>query len=88
MFNKLSAWLYQISTGKLTLLGLLTFGLMLAFVLPQQAKLSAVYSQGVGSPDQTYFYSAADLYEMAEAYAQTGAPLMCKPVLRLMYSSL
>lgn len=72
MLNKLSNKLYQYSSGFITLLGLLIFALFIGFVLPQQAERAESVSQGAGSPDMSYFYSSADLYNMAETYGAEG----------------
>lgn len=72
MLKKLSNTIYQFSSGLVTLLGLLIFGLFIGFVLPQQAERAAAVSQGAGSPDMSYFYSRADLYNMAEIYGAEG----------------
>jgi len=72
MLNKLSIKLYQFSSGFITLLGLLIFAVFVAFVLPQQAERAEAVSQGAGSPDMSYFYSRADLYDMAETYGAEG----------------
>ena len=72
MLKKLSNKIYQFSSGLVTLLGLLIFGLFIGFVLPQQADRAEAVSQGAGSPDMSYFYSRADLYNMAETYGAEG----------------
>jgi len=72
MLKKLSIKLYQFSSGFVTLLGLLIFAVFVAFVLPQQAERAEAVSQGAGSPDMSYFYSRADLYNMAETYGAEG----------------
>jgi hypothetical protein len=72
MLNKLSIKLYQFSNGFITLLGLLIFAVFIAFVLPQQAERAETISQGIGSPDMSYFYSSTDLYNMAETYGVEG----------------
>jgi hypothetical protein len=72
MLKKLSVKLYQFSSGFVTLLGLLIFSVFVAFVLPQQAERAEAVSQGSGSPDMSYFYSRADLYDMAETYGAEG----------------
>lgn len=71
MFKRLSNFFYSISTGWFTLLGLLVFVLFMIFVLPQQSQKAEAYSGGT-SPDTSYFYSAGDLYQMAEAYGADG----------------
>lgn len=72
MLKKLSNKIYQFSSGVVTLLGLIIFGLFIGFVLPQQAIHAEAVSQGVGSPDMSYFYSSTDLYNMAEIYGADG----------------
>jgi len=72
MLKKFSAKLYQLSSGFVTLLGLLIFAVFVAFILPQQAERAEAVSQGAGSPDMSYFYSSADLYNMAETYGAEG----------------
>ena len=72
MLKKLSNTIYQFSSGLVTLLGLLIFGLFIGLVLPQQAERAEAVSQGAGSPDMSYFYSRADLYDMAETYGAEG----------------
>jgi hypothetical protein len=72
MLKKLSVKLYQFSSGFVTLLGLLIFAVFVAFVLPQQAERAEAVAQGAGSPDMSYFYSRADLYDMAETYGVEG----------------
>jgi len=71
MLNRISKYFYSISTGWATLLGLAVFILFMIFVLPQQAQKAEAYSSGV-SPDTSYFYSADDLYRMAEMYGSEG----------------
>jgi len=48
------------------------FGLVVAFVLPAQAKRAEAVSRGADSPDTSYFYTSTDLYNMAEAYGADG----------------
>jgi hypothetical protein len=70
--DKLSKWLYQISSGWVTLGAMVIFVLFAALVLPGQSARSQ--SQGVdnGSPDLSIYYSAEQLYEMAEKYGEQG----------------
>ena len=70
--DKLSKWLYQISSGWVTLGAVVILVLFAALVLPGQSARSQ--SQGVdnGSPDLSIYYSAEQLYEMAEAYGEQG----------------
>jgi len=72
MLKTLSTKLYQLSSGRITLLALIIFALVVAFVLPEQAKRAEAISGGTGSPDMSYVYSSKDLYNMAEAYGADG----------------
>lgn len=72
MFAKLSNWFLKFSTGRFTLAFLVIFLVFSALVLPDQAARAEVYSGDVGSPDTSLFYSAAELYRMAEAYGPEG----------------
>lgn len=69
---RLSDWIQDKTTGRLTLLSLLLFLAFTALVLPNQAAQAEEYSGGAGSPDSSFFYSADDLYEWAEAYGAQG----------------
>jgi len=72
MFTKLSYWLLKISTGPLTLACLVIFLVFSALVLPDQAAKAEDYSGEVGSPDTSLYYTATELYSMAEAYGPAG----------------
>lgn len=72
MIAKLSHWLLKISTGPLALACLVLVLVFSAIVLPDQMAKAEVYSSDVGSPDLSLYYTAADLYRMAEAYGPTG----------------
>jgi hypothetical protein len=69
---RLSDWLYKWTNGRAALITLLIFLLFTALVLPDQASKAAVYLEGVGSPDTSFFYAAEDLYRFAEAYGPAG----------------
>jgi hypothetical protein len=72
MCFKLTNWLQKISTGPLTLACLLVFLIFGALVLPDQAAKAEAYSSESGSPDTSIYYTASDLYRMAEAYGPAG----------------
>ena len=72
MLKTLSHKLYKLSNGTITLIALVIFALVVAFVLPQQAKRAEASSSGADSPDMSFFYTSADLYNMAEAYGPDG----------------
>lgn len=71
MLGRISKYIYSISTGWVTLIGLVIFVLFMIFVLPQQAQKAEAHSGGI-SPDTSYIYSADDLYQMAERYGAEG----------------
>jgi len=70
--NRLSDWLYRVSSGRIALLSTLIFVVFTAVVLPMQSEQAALTSGHIGSPDTSFFYSTDDLYEMAEAYGEAG----------------
>jgi hypothetical protein len=72
MLTKLSNGLLKFSTGPLTLACLVIFLVFGALVLPDQAARAEVYSAEAGSPDTSLYYTASDLYRMAEAYGPAG----------------
>jgi hypothetical protein len=51
---------------------LILFLLFTALVLPGQAAKAEMDSGGAGSPDTSFYYTADDLYRMAEAYGEGG----------------
>jgi hypothetical protein len=72
MGTRISDWLSRVSTGWVALVGLLIFLLFSALVLPQQATKAELKTGGGDSPDTSFFYSTADLYQMAESYGEQG----------------
>ena len=72
MIKKFSKWISKLSTGWVTLIALLIFVLFTAIVLPDQSAKVASYSGSAGSPDLSVYYSADDLYTMAETYGEVG----------------
>ena len=72
MLNRLSSLLHRLSSGPVTLTALVIFLLFVSLVMPKQAAQADVYSKGAGSPDMSFFYSADDLYRMAESYREAG----------------
>ncbi len=75
MGRRISDSIRRLSTIWLTLAALAVFLLFSALVLPGQATTSETYAGEAGSPDTRGFYSAEDLYEIAEAYGETGRRL-------------
>jgi len=72
VFKLYSRWLYKVSTGWVTLAGLIIFLLFTIFVLPAQAGGAETISEEAGSPDMSFTYTADSLYEIAEAYGKAG----------------
>jgi hypothetical protein len=72
MGKRISDWLRRISTGWVALSALLIFLLFSALVLPQQAAKAAQETGVSDSPDTSFFYSASELYRMAESYGDQG----------------
>jgi len=72
MWKQLSDFLYKITNGWVALLALVVFLLFAGLVLPGQAASAETYSGNAGSPDLSFYYSAQDLYHMAEVYGEQG----------------
>jgi hypothetical protein len=70
--NKLSAYLEHLSTSRNTLIATLFMLIFLAVFAPRlQARMQPYSDQG-GSVDLSFFYTAEQLYETAEAYGEDG----------------
>jgi hypothetical protein len=72
MPKKISSILYGLASGPVTLAALILFLLFVSLVMPKQAAQAETYSKDAGSPDTSFFYSADDLYRMADAYGEMG----------------
>ncbi|MCS6845917.1 MAG: hypothetical protein NZ528_16605 [Caldilineales bacterium] len=72
MAYRLAERLIAASRGWLALAALAAFLLFTALVLPGQAAQSAERTGGGPQPDSSLFYSAEDLYAMAEAFGPEG----------------
>jgi hypothetical protein len=72
MLKRLSFWLSVKSTGGVALLSVVIFGLFTVLVLPVQTAISEQKTPGTGSPDLSFYYSAADLYQMTAEYGEQG----------------
>ncbi|MEJ2707597.1 MAG: hypothetical protein P8074_08290 [Anaerolineales bacterium] len=72
MVESISRSLHRLSSGWLSLIAFMIFVLFTALVLPAQAAEADANSGGAGSPDTSFFYSAADLYQYAETYGESG----------------
>lgn len=72
MWKRLSDWIHRVSRGRVALAALVIFLLFTALVLPGQASQTEAYTTDAGSPDQSFYYRAGDLYQWAEAYGEEG----------------
>jgi len=62
----------SLASGRLLALATATFVVFLAVILPEEASRNAAYFGDNPTPDGSFSYSAADLYEMASAYGEEG----------------
>jgi hypothetical protein len=69
---RISTRLLEASTGRVTLVALAVFVLFMLLVLPRQAAETEARTGGGRQPDSSFLYSAAALYEMAEAFGPEG----------------
>jgi hypothetical protein len=72
MINKISFWLKTISNLWIMLFTLLIMILFMITVLPGQAAASEKEIGSSRSPDTSFFYSPADLFQMAEEFGSAG----------------
>jgi hypothetical protein len=72
MTQRLSDWLVRLSSGWVALAAAVIFLLFSALVLPGQASRAEQETGEAASPDMSFYYSAGDLYQMAEAYGESG----------------
>lgn len=72
MLLNLSDRLHRFSTGWMAAASLLIFLLFTVLVLPGLASRSEVATGSLGSPDTSFYYSADELYQMAESYGKEG----------------
>lgn len=63
---------YKTVTGRIFLIALLIFIIFLAVVLPWESERSGARLGFEKTPDTSFIYNQADLYEMAEAYGEEG----------------
>lgn len=63
---------YKTVTGKIFLIALLIFIIFLVAVLPWESERSSERLGFDRTPDTSFIYNQADLYEMAEAYGEEG----------------
>jgi len=72
MIKSLSLWLYKVSHVWVMLLTLAVMILFMIFVLPGQAASAEQATGSSTSPDTSFFYSPADLLQLAEEYGAEG----------------
>lgn len=72
MWKRVSDWVHRISTGWAALAALIIFLLFTALVLPGQASRAEASTGNGDSPDMSFYYTADDLYQMAEGYGEEG----------------
>ena len=72
MLGKLSSGICRFSTGWVALLGLVVFVVFTIAVLPAQSSQAERSTGGANVPDLSFYYSAGQLYEMAESYGEEG----------------
>jgi hypothetical protein len=70
--KQISERIIAFSSNRITLICLLIFVFFLIFILPDQSAKAAFYTNGIGSPDTSLFYTADDLYQFAEQYGEAG----------------
>ena len=68
----LSELIHRFSTWWVALVALMVFILFIMLVLPLQASKAKAQNGDMGSPDLSFYYSAEDLYQMAEAFGEEG----------------
>ena len=72
MLKIISNWIRRISNGWVTLSFFVLFILFVAFVLPGQASGAKVNTGSDRSPDMSFYYSADELYHIAQDYGEQG----------------
>jgi hypothetical protein len=72
MGKRLSNWIRKVSSGWATFTILIIFLLFVVLVLPKQSSQAELASAGAGSPDLSLYYSADELYELADGYGEAG----------------
>ncbi|MCJ7733112.1 MAG: hypothetical protein MUP11_01065 [Anaerolineales bacterium] len=72
MTQKISSWIHHFSTKRVMLTSLLMMVAFMIFVLPGQAASSQLETGSTKSPDTSFFYTPAALYQLAEDYGEEG----------------
>jgi hypothetical protein len=72
MKDSIVARLSKPISWKIVLLALAIFVVFLLLFAPQQSQNSSPSARNIGSPDTTFFYSAAELADFADSYGEEG----------------
>jgi len=71
-FKKFSSWLNKVSVWWVALLFMLLFLTFTVTEVVSQSEISAEYQGDAGSVDLSFWYTADDVFNMAEDYGQEG----------------
>ena len=72
MWRNLSDRIQRFSTGWVTIASLVIFLLFTALVLPGQTSRSEAVTGEATSPDMSFYYTADELYQLADSYGEEG----------------
>ena len=72
MLRTISEKIHLLSSGWTTLLSVLIMVLFMIFVLPNQSDKALMETGSSRSPDTTFFYTAEELYQIADEYGEDG----------------
>ncbi|MGD2252321.1 MAG: hypothetical protein PVF70_05325 [Anaerolineales bacterium] len=72
MWRNLSQGLQRFASGPVTLASLIIFLVFTAWALPSQAAQAKAVTGDAGSPDMSFYYTAKELYGLAESYGAEG----------------
>jgi hypothetical protein len=72
VIQRLSAFFYRVSRGKVALAATVFFVAFTAIVPPAQARKALTYTNGAPTPDTSFFYTSHDLHSWAGAYGAVG----------------
>lgn len=70
--RRLSEWMNDAARGWVAILATAIFAAFMVLVLPRQAAQSEQVSGDAGSPDTSFWYTADELYQIAEEYGADG----------------
>lgn len=72
MLDRLIDVCFKLTNRLIVGFGLLLFSVFMVWVLPAEAVRSSKILKGEPTPDTSFYYTASDLYDMAEAYGAEG----------------